>query len=362
MKYRKEDNLEILDVLKQSAFARFMSEEELSLLVDSYTVIDFKAGDKIVTEGDYPEKMFILISGDVEITQHMGGGERAIGHLLIGECIGEMGLITGETRSATALAKTSVRCLGISKEKFHDLLDNHNRFSRSFLQMLVDRTRFSEKSSSKYIVDAYHTVLFSLSKLAETRDQETGSHLLRVREYCKKLAQELSLKPQYRDVITPLYIENIYIVSPVHDIGKVAISDNILLKPGKLDKDELSIMRKHAQYGGDILSSLLEEIDFPTFRMAYNVANHHHERFDGSGYPDGLKGEEIPLEARIMMVADVFDALLSKRVYKEAFDQETVKDIIQKENGKMFDPAIGDILLNKFDEFVNVYRKYADQD
>ncbi len=352
--------MEILDVLRETVFARFMSEEELSLMLDSYEVVDFEAGDTIVSEDDTPEKMFILISGEVEVTQHMGAGERSLGTLQIGECIGEMGLITGETRSATAITKTSVTCLGIAKGKFFDLLDNYNKFSRSFLQLLVDRTRSSEETSNENIIDAYHTVLFSLSKLAEIRDPETGSHLLRVRDYCRKLAQELSRRPQYKEVVSPLYVENIYVVSPVHDIGKVAISDDILLKPGKLDKDELSIMRKHTQYGSELLKSLIEEIDFPTFRMAFNVTKYHHERFDGSGYPDGLKGEEIPLEARIMAVADVFDALMSKRVYKAAFDEEVVKDIIQEGNGRIFDPVIAGVLLDKFDEFTDVYRKYAD--
>ncbi|MCW8930948.1 MAG: cyclic nucleotide-binding domain-containing protein [Gammaproteobacteria bacterium] len=352
--------MEIINVLKISTLSHFMSDDELALLVDSYEMISYSSGSVIFSEGDISEKMFILVSGMVEITQHMGVGERELKILNIGECFGEMGLITGETRSASALAKTDVQTLALSHEKFNNLLDNHPKFSKSFLKLLVERIKHSEQTSNNYILDAYHTVLLSLSNLAEARDNETGSHLFRVREYCKKLAQELSIQGYFQDTITPLFIENIYIVSPIHDIGKVAIADNILLKPGKLDEDEFSIMKKHAKYGGDILNKLMEEIDFPTFKMAYNVANHHHERFDGSGYPDGLKGNDIPLEARIMTVSDVFDALLTKRVYKPAFDQETVKKIVQEENGRLFDPIIAGILLDQFDEFIAIYEKYAD--
>jgi len=352
--------MEKLDVLKISNLSLFMSEDELALLVDSYEMTQHNEGDVIFKEGEPSDKMFILISGEVEITQHMGAGERELTMLNMGECFGEMGLITEEERSATAVAKTNVLSLVLTDKKFNELLDTYPKFSKSFLQLLVQRIKHSEKIANNYILDAYHNVLFSLSNLAEARDNETGSHLFRVREYCKRLAQELSQQEQYQEIITPLFIENIYIVSPIHDIGKVAIADNILLKPGKLDKEEFSIMKLHAQYGGDILCKLMEEIDFPTFRMAYNVANHHHERFDGGGYPDGLKGEAIPIEARIMTVADVFDALLSKRVYKPAFDEIQVREIIEEENGRLFDPLLANILLDNFDEFIAIYKEYAD--
>ncbi len=352
--------MDILKILKLSTLSHFMSHDELALLVDSYEIVNYASGDIIFTEGATSDKMFILISGEVAITQHIGVGERALKQLEIGECFGEMGLITGEVRSATALAKSDVKSLVLSENNFNDLLDNHPKFSKSFLKLLVKRINHSEETSNNYILDAYHNVLFSLSNLAEARDNETGSHLFRVREYCKKLSQELSKHSKFQEVITPSFIENIYIVSPIHDIGKVAIPDNILLKPGKLDADEFTIMKQHAKHGGDILRKLMEEIDFPTFKMAYNVANSHHERFDGKGYPDGLKGNEIPIEARIMTVSDVFDALLSKRVYKPAFDKEQVREIVEQENGGLFDPMIAGILLDNFDEFIGIYQKFAD--
>lgn len=350
----------ILETLKKSVLAKHLSEKELRLLVNSYDVADFYNNDVIFSEGDNSDQMFILISGNVEITQHMGLGERALKLLQIGECFGEMGVISQETRSATAIARSDVQCLVLSQDKFTKLLDTHPNFIKCFLQLLVKRLKQAERTSNDYILEAYHNVLFSLSNLAETRDSETGRHLFRVREYCKKLAQELSLLPEYQSIVTHSFIENIYLVSPIHDIGKVAIADDILLKPGKLNVEEFTIMKKHAEYGGEILKKLMRQINFPTFRMAFNVANYHHERFDGNGYPNGLKGKAIPLEARIMTIADVFDALLSKRIYKPAFDSEQVKSIMLEEKGGLFDPLLLDILLDKFDDFIAIYHHYAD--
>ncbi len=165
--------------------------------------------------------------------------------------------------------------------------------------------------------------IFALAKLAESRDPETGAHLERVRSYCRVLARRLQLKPKFRATLDNEYVQLIYDTSPLHDIGKVAIPDAILLKPGKLTEDEFDVMKTHTLRGAETLAAALAEFPHTAFlSMALDIAISHHEKYDGSGYPHGLAGEQIPLCGRIVALADVYDALTSKRVYKDAFDHE----------------------------------------
>ncbi|MGC9328405.1 MAG: HD-GYP domain-containing protein, partial [Candidatus Hinthialibacter sp.] len=183
-------------------------------------------------------------------------------------------------------------------------------------------------------------------------------HLHRVREYCSLLASILAQRSKFQTLITPVFIENIYIVSPLHDIGKVAIPDGILLKPGKLTRDEFEIIKQHSIIGGESIARVLEYCDNETFRMAYNIVRHHHERYDGNGYPDGLKGEEIPLEARIVTIADYYDAILSKRSYKQPFTYDQAAEEIRNQSGIFFDPDIADVMLAHLDQFESIHQKY----
>ena len=143
------------------------------------------------------------------------------------------------------------------------------------------------------------------------------------------------------------YIRNVMLAAPMHDIGKIKIPDSILNKPGKLTAEEFEIMKKHAAYGGDIIKKTITNVEEKAYcDVAYNIARYHHERYDGKGYPDGLKGTDIPLEARIMALADVYDALVSKRVYKDAFPKEKAIQIIEEGSGTQFDPALVPIFLD----------------
>ena len=142
------------------------------------------------------------------------------------------------------------------------------------------------------------------------------------------------------------YCDNIVMAAPMHDIGKIEISDTILNKPGKLTEEEFEIMKKHSEYGGDIIKDTISNVEEQEYcNIAYNIARYHHERYDGKGYPDNLKGEEIPLEARIMALADVYDALVSERVYKKAYSKETAIKIIQEGKGTQFDPNLVPLFL-----------------
>ncbi|MCP4676407.1 MAG: response regulator [Deltaproteobacteria bacterium] len=192
-------------------------------------------------------------------------------------------------------------------------------------------------------------IIFRLSKAVEFRDDETGNHVQRMSRYCGLIALRMGMSSEMSDAVR--------IASALHDVGKISIPDDILRKPGRLDDEEMSMMRQHAEKGYRVLtgseSSLLE--------LAATIAWSHHERFDGTGYPRRLLGKEIPFEGRIAAVADVFDALTSKRVYKSAFTIKQATDIITKERGTGFDPQIVDTFVNNLDAVQNVMIVYADR-
>jgi putative two-component system response regulator len=202
--------------------------------------------------------------------------------------------------------------------------------------------------------------IFSLAKLAESRDTETGAHLERMRAYCQVLADQLSLEEKYRDQVDGDYVQLIYMTSPLHDIGKVGIPDKILLKAGPLTPDEFEIMKQHTVIGSKTLDAAARAHPEAKFLcMARDIARSHHERFDGTGYPDGLAGEDIPLCGRIVALADVYDALTTKRVYKPAFTHEKSRTIILDEMGGHFDPDIVRAFLQNEDHFVEILQHFA---
>jgi putative two-component system response regulator len=183
--------------------------------------------------------------------------------------------------------------------------------------------------------------IFAMAKLAESRDPETGAHLERVRCYCRELARELSRTPRYAGVVDEAFVHLMYLTSPLHDIGKVGIPDTVLLKPGRLSDNEFEIMKTHTTLGAQTLEAALRAFPGVKFlELARDIAISHHERWDGTGYPLGLKGEEIPLAGRIVAIADVYDALTSKRVYKPAVGHELAMTMIEGGAGTHFDPEM----------------------
>jgi putative two-component system response regulator len=205
--------------------------------------------------------------------------------------------------------------------------------------------------------------IFTLAKLAESRDPETGEHLERVRNYCRLIAQCLQDEPRFRRQMDDEFVGLIYQTSPLHDIGKVAIPDRILLKPGRLTAEEFEIMKTHTTYGAATLEAALEKYPGTRFlEMARDIAMGHHERYDGRGYPREVAGDEIPLAARIMALADVYDALTSRRVYKEAYSHDRTKSMIVSESGTHFDPAIVDAFLVQEEQFMAVRQQHAEAD
>ena len=204
----------------------------------------------------------------------------------------------------------------------------------------------------------------ALASLAEMRDNETGNHILRTKSYVNVLATELVKLDKYKLILTPDTIDKITNAAPLHDIGKIGTPDHILHKPGKHTPEEWEIMKQHAKNGADAIwraiqnEDDIEGLDF--LYKAMEIARGHHEKFDGTGYPEGLMGESIPISARIMALADVFDALISKRVYKPAFTIEQATEIILQGRGQHFDPIIVDAYLACKDEFIRIANQYAD--
>lgn len=196
-------------------------------------------------------------------------------------------------------------------------------------------------------------VIDSLTTLIESRDIGTGEHVVRTKKYICMLANRLSQKEKYKDILTLSEIEKIESSAPLHDVGKIVVSDTILLKPGKLTPEEFEQMKAHTTKGGSVIRAIFKDVDDGDFlRTAEEIATYHHERWDGTGYPKGLKGEEIPLCARLMAVADVFDALVSTRVYKPPFKPTEAINIMMSESGTHFDPDIMETFYEMRDEFV----------
>jgi putative two-component system response regulator len=217
---------------------------------------------------------------------------------------------------------------------------------------LVAKLRNAERLLS---LETRELTIFALAKLAESRDPETGSHLERVRNYTRLIAQQLALRPEYAGKVTGSFVRTIYETSPLHDIGKVAIPDCVLLKPGRLNDQEFDIMKTHTTLGAQTLQAALKQHPGAEFlQMASQIALTHHERFDGSGYPSGLQGTDIPLCGRIMAVADVYDAMTSKRVYKPAFDHIVASSTIREGAGRHFDPVLVEVFLSLERQFCEI--------
>lgn len=209
---------------------------------------------------------------------------------------------------------------------------------------------------TKEIVDTQMATIFALAKLAERRDNVTGAHLERVQYFSGLLLRKVMESQEYQDIINLEYIDVVEKASILHDIGKVAIQDSILLKEGKLTVDEFDIMKSHTTIGSDTLKEVAMQYPGNKFlEIGIEITRHHHERWNGSGYPDGISKEAIPLSARVVSIADVYDALRSKRAYKEPFSHAKTCDIMINSRGNQFDPFLVDVFIRYHHEFQQMY-------
>lgn len=249
----------------------------------------------------------------------------------------------------------------VTKGNIQSRLPVFNHDELGSMASLTNDMLDSLQSVQQEVKTTRDVAIVSLSALAESRDNETGAHILRTQEYVKALAEQMSLSSKHAPLLTPEYIELLYKSAPLHDVGKVGVPDNVLLKPGKLTDEEFDIMKKHPEIGAEALSIAEGQLGSSSFlRVAKEISLTHHEKWNGSGYPNQLAGENIPLSGRLMALADVYDALISKRVYKPAFSHDKAKGIIIEGKGEHFDPDVVDAFLAVEQQFVEIAATHKD--
>lgn len=346
----------------------------IRLVADQLHLEAVDPGADIVRKGEDADRLYLVVTGSALVHE----GERSIRTLGPGDGFGEMALLDHRPRAATITAEAPCTLLSLHREAFDHLVTSRPEVSRAMLLVLTSTIRSNTESMAedfavriqleRQVQDQLRdlaagqlAVIFALSKLSESRDTDTGLHLERVREYSRILAADLAQRPEFADAINDEFVELVYRASPLHDIGKVAIPDAILRKPGKLTPDEWVVMKTHAVLGAQTLREVFEQ--YPGNRLVgvgIDIAESHHEKWDGSGYPQGKSGISIPLSARIVAVADVYDALTSRRPYKEPFTVEQTRNMMVEGRGTHFDPALVDAFLGVEAQFIRVAKTLGD--
>lgn len=264
--------------------------------------------------------------------------------------VGGVDYITKPFQPSTVLARV----------KTHLALHDQNRVLE---EKVVERTQ-SLANRTQDLNDTQDVTIYAMATLAEYRDNETGAHIMRTQRYVRALANHMMSMEKFKNQLTPEIIELLYKSAPMHDIGKVGVPDGILLKPGKLTHDEFAEMKKHTTYGLEVITKSEESLGVDPeksfLRFAREIAYTHQEKWDGSGYPQGLKGEDIPLSGRIMAIADVYDALISKRVYKPPVTHNGTVRIIEHGKGTHFDPDLVDAFLEVKEEFRKIALNFVE--
>lgn len=316
--------------------------------------------------------IFLVISKDLEWLGDLGYSDPGKAQLAV---LVELAFIAGVMLAGTI---NLIRSFALNMRLY---LDNENSSLEAVSKGVLDRTAVVS-TNDEFGVMAHYTnrmieelklrieeiqntqdaAIISLASLAEIRDTETGMHILRTKLYVKALAEKLSTHPSYLNDLTPETIELMHKSAPLHDIGKVGIPDAVLLKPARLTPEEFEVMKLHPVYGGDALGEAEKALGESSFlSIARQIAYTHHEKWDGSGYPKGFKKEEIPLAGRLMALADVYDALAFKRVYKPALSHEEAKSIIKWDRGKHFDPDVVDAFLSIEDQFLEIVAEHSSE-
>ena len=278
--------------------------------------------------------IFLTVKGDVE--DEIKGFE-----------VGAVDYITKPMSAPIVLSRVKTH---LSLTKARKLLENQN---------LILEQRIRERTLE--ISRTQDVAIFCMASLAETRDSETGNHIHRTQHYVRLLSEYLKDYPDYRGYLDDRTIDLLFKSAPLHDIGKVGVPDRILLKPGNLDEDEWQEMKRHTEYGYEALLRAEEEMGSTSFlKVAREIVLYHHERWDGKGYPRGLKGPAIPVSGRLMAIADVYDALISQRVYKLPYSHAEAVSYIMSQRGTRFDPAVVDAFEALQDEFLRIARAFPD--
>ncbi|RAU23903.1 hypothetical protein CU669_02190 [Paramagnetospirillum kuznetsovii] len=333
-----------------TAFRRFVSVDGLVLLVAAPEGgrfrVESRHGAPVAAWPDLADPLLErAVHGNTPIIAGSEAGELAV-------AMAKSGL-----KTALLLPMGSIRDGGAVLAVTSRLADAYSPEHRQFLGSMA--TQVDAVLSRTLAMDALVVAAVQgLAKLAESRDPETGDHLVRMSLYSSFIAEELGKRPEHRDLIDPGYVRSVHRFAPMHDIGKVGIADRVLLKPGRLDDEERVEMNRHPLIGAEVLrlcEQRMNELGRSVFQIGIEIAESHHEKWDGTGYPHGLRGSAIPLSARIVAVADVFDALTSKRPYKDAFSVEKAMAIIHQDSGRHFDPEVVEVLDLVMPAVLDVY-------
>ena len=341
-----------------------------SLLNDRYRVILANSGQKAlqIAQSETPPDLLLL---DVmmpgmdgyEVCRRLKAEPKTSGIPVIfltakaevedersGLALGAVDYITKPISPPIVLARVETH---LNLKKAADFLRDQNEY----LEAEVQRRTME-------ITAIQDVTILAMASLAETRDSDTGNHIRRTQHYVKVMAEQLRQHPRFAETLTDAYVDMLFKSAPLHDIGKVGIPDRILLKPGRFTPDEFEIMKTHTTLGFDAIQhaevSLGTSVAF--LDMAKDIALYHQEKWDGSGYPKALAGEDIPLSARLMAVADVYDALISRRVYKEGMPHEKAVGIIAEGRGTHFDPDLVDAFMAAHEIFKAIALRYSDDD
>ncbi|MCP3875631.1 MAG: response regulator [Desulfobacteraceae bacterium] len=337
-----ENNYDLSVVLDGASALETIKEEKPDLIlldIDMPGIDGYEVCRRLKKDNRYKSIPIIFLTGFTSIKNKTKGFE-----------LGAVDYVTKpfEITEVTSRVKTHLELAVIR----HELKNNNDLLEKRVLE----RTR--ELAVTQEIT------IQSLASLAEIRDDETGGHIMRTQHYVKLLAQYLTKAPRFEDMLTPDYIELLFKTAPLHDIGKVGIPDKVLLKPGKLTDKEFELMKTHTFLGKEALNKakkfcgVTQTPDF--IKMAQDIVYFHHEKWDGTGYPKNLSGNDIPLASRLMAVADVYDALVSNRVYRPAFPHDKAVEIIMDGHGSHFDPDIADAFIKIKEHFKQILIKFSD--
>ena len=355
--FKKDKSIELETATSVIEAKKKIAENNFDIIICDYMLRDGNAKEVLKLKGDIP---FVIVTGvdnqDTALEILSQGAYDFIIKDTKGEYLKTLPVVIRNSiqRNKAELKlkeyQTNLERLVVERTKeFEQELERHRDTEKKLLQ------------AEKDIIKAKNSLIFAMATLTESRDNETGAHIIRISEYCRILALKLKKTKKFKNQIDDNFVEDIYNTSVLHDIGKVGIPDAILLKPGKLTLEEFDVMKTHTEIGGRALAKVYESNPTISYlEMATDIVLHHHEKWNGLGYPRGLREEEISLAARITTFADIFDALMSRRTYKDAFSKDETLKIMKKEKGVTLDPNIFPYFEEVFEEFVEIFEEKND--
>jgi HD-GYP domain-containing protein (c-di-GMP phosphodiesterase class II) len=316
----------------------------------------FRAGQVVFNEGDAGNSLHVVRRGHLKVVRPTHDDRLVLDRIEPGQAFGELAVLNSAPRLASVIALEDCETIEVSKQEFERVLQEHPGAVRRMLGTLARSLTLAKEEVARHnrhlestvrqrtseLRESQLEVVRRLSHAAESRDHNTGLHVTRMSRLCSRLALAAGASPDMAEMLLN--------AAPMHDVGKIGIPDHILLKPGKLDADEWEIMKGHAAIGAELLAGSRS----PVVQMGELISLTHHEKWDGSGYPRGLKGDEIPFVARVTAICDVFDALISERPYKSAWTLESAIEEIKADSGSHFDPELADVFVSIFPELVSI--------